>query len=81
MEELKKRELSMDELDKVSGGAGDNFDVNVLYDRLARAGLLPELSQMIRKQAVLKILEFCDSNGLPHDYFRANAVYDVLSNR
>ena len=43
MEKKNMRELNMDEMDKVSGGA-DYIDVNVLYDRVKEAGLMPELA-------------------------------------
>ena len=74
MEEKNMRELSMDEMDKVSGGA-DYINVNVLYDRVKQAGLLPELASMSLIQATRKLQEFCKANGLPFDGQKVVAVY------
>ena len=74
MEEKNLRELNMDELEKVSGGAG-YINVDVLYDRVKQAGLLPELASMSLIQATRKIQEFCKANGLPFDGEKVVAVY------
>ena len=74
MEEKNMRELSMDEMDKVSGGA-DYINVNVLYDRVKEAGLMPELASMDLKSATIKIQGFCQANGLPFEGSKAVAVY------
>ena len=74
MEKKNMRELNMDEMDKVSGGA-DYIDVNVLYDRVKEAGLMPELASMDLKSATIKIQEFCQANGLTFDGNKAVAVY------
>ena len=74
MEEKNMRELSMDEMDKVSGGA-DYINVNVLYDRVKQAGLMPELAGMDLKSATIKIQEFCQANGLTFEGNKAVAVY------
>ena len=74
MEEKNLRELNMDELEKVSGGAG-YINVDVLYDRVKQAGLLPELASMSLIQATRKIQEFCKENGLPFDGQKVVAVY------
>ena len=74
MEEKNLRELNMDELEKVSGGAG-YINVDVLYDRVKQAGLLPELASMSLIQATRKIQEFCKENGLAFDGQKVVAVY------
>ena len=74
MEEKNLRELNMDELEKVSGGAG-YINVDVLYDRVKQAGLLPELASMSLIQATRKIQEFCKENRLPFDGAKVVAVY------
>ena len=74
MEKKNMRELNMDEMDKVSGGA-DYIDVNVLYDRVKEAGLMPELASMDLKSATIKIQGFCQANGLTFDGNKAVAVY------
>ena len=74
MEEKNLRELNMDEMEKVSGGAG-YINMDVLYDRVKQAGLLPELASMSLEQATRKIQEFCKANGLPFDGQKVVAVY------
>ena len=74
MEEKNMLELNMNEMEKVSGGA-DYINVDVLYDRVKQAGLLPELASMSLIQATRKIQEFCKENRLPFDGEKVVAVY------
>ena len=76
MEEKNMRELNMDELEKVSGGASP---FETLFTHLENAGLLPTIAKMTRKQAVQFILDYIDENGLSGELrFYANAVYDII---
>ena len=50
-----------------SAAAADYINVNVLYDRVKQAGLMPELAGMDLKSATIKIQEFCQANGLTFD--------------
>ena len=75
MKEQNIRELSMDEMDKVYGGAGG---LETLHTSLVQAGVLPEILALPRKQAVQALIDFCNKNGL-QEYIRyTQAVYDCF---
>ena len=75
MEEKNLRELNMNELEKVSGGAGP---IETVYTALESAGLLPRIASLPPKQAVLLILNYCNQNGLAQYSVYVNAVYSFL---
>ncbi len=76
MEEKNLRELNMDELEKVSGGAGP---FETLYTYIENAGLFPTIAKMTRKQAVQFMLDYIDKNGISGALrCYANAVYDHI---
>jgi hypothetical protein len=75
MEEKNMRELSMDEMDKVNGGAGE---LETLHTILVQAGVLPEILALPRKQAVQALIDFCNKNGLPEYIRYTQAVYDCF---
>ena len=75
MEEKNMRELSMDEMDKVNGGAGE---LETLQTILVQAGVLPEILALPRKQAVQALIDFCNKNGLPEYIRYTQAVYDCF---
>ena len=75
MEEKNMRELSMDEMDKVNGGAGE---LETLHTILVQAGVLPESLALPRKQAVQALIDFCNKNGLPEYIRYTQAVYDCF---
>lgn len=73
MEEKNLRELNMNELEKVSGGVSDFETLHTILDK---AGVLPEILALPRKQAILAIKEYCEKNNLMEYYRYAQAVYD-----
>ncbi len=74
MEEKNLRELNMDELEKVSGGACDLMTLDAI---LKQAGVLPAILALPRPQAILAIKEYCEKNDLMEYYRYAQAVYDI----
>ena len=75
MKEQNIRELSMDEMDKVYGGASG---LETLHTILVQAGVLPEILALPRKQAVQALIDFCNKNGLPEYIRYTQAVYDCF---
>lgn len=73
MEEKNLRELNMDELEKVSGGAGD---LETLHTILDKAGVLPAILALPRKQAIQAIIDYCNQNGLSKYIIYSQDVYD-----
>ena len=65
MEEKNLRELNMDELEKVSGGT-----------ILDKAGVLPAILALPRKQAIQAIIDYCNQNGLSKYIIYSQDVYD-----
>lgn len=74
MEELKKCKLSMDEMDKVSGGAGGLEKLDTI---LNQAGVLSEILAMPRKQAIQAIIDYCNQHGLSEYIRYSQDVYDI----
>ena len=75
MKEKNIRELSMDEMEKVNGGASK---LETLHTILVQAGVLPEILALPRKQAVQALIDFCNKNGLPEYIMYTQAVYDCF---
>ena len=73
MEEKNLRELNMDELEKVSGGASDLMTLDAI---LKQAGVLPAILALPRKQAIQAIIDYCNQNGLSKYIRYSQAVYD-----
>ena len=74
MDGKKKQVLSMEEMDKVSGGVSG---LEILDSILTQAGVLPAIIALPRPQAIQAIKEYCEKNDLMEYYRYAQAVYDI----
>ena len=74
MEEKSMRELSMDEMDKVSGGVSKLEELDNIINN---SGLAPTVYTLPRKQAVQTIIAYLEQHGYGYLNIYANGLYDL----